>query len=110
MRRSFFLIAALALAGPAEAAAAPVAVANGTGAPLSNLEMRPVGKGWTSLAPGLSPGARIVANTAGDECAYDIRAGVAGGGSVTWNRLNLCEVKSVTLNRRADGTSWADYD
>ncbi|HVF84126.1 MAG TPA: hypothetical protein VM913_08160 [Sphingomicrobium sp.] len=59
---------------------------------------------------GLSPAARVSANLANDDCEYDVRGYGAGGGTVTWNRLNLCEVKSVTLNRRADGTSWADYD
>ena len=28
----------------------------------------------------------------------------------TWSSVNLCDVRSVTLNRRPDGTLWVDYD
>ena len=33
------------------------------------------------------------------DCAFDIRANVAGAGPVTWAGVNLCDVKSVTLKR-----------
>ena len=104
------LVVALAVPASAVAASNSIAVVNGTGAPLSNLEIRPVGKDWSAMAPGLSPGARTMADLAGNDCAFDVRGSVAGGGTVQWSRLNLCEAKIVTLNRRADGTSWADYD
>jgi len=110
VRRSVFLIISLALAVPAAAGPGSIAFINGTGTTLSNLQVRPVGKAWKPLADGLSPGARTTANLAGEDCAYDVRGNAAGTGAVEWDRLNLCEVKSVTLNRRADGTSWADYD
>jgi hypothetical protein len=104
------LVVALTVSASAVAAPSSIEVVNGTGAPLSNLEIRPVGKGWSAMTPGLSPGARTMADLAGDDCAFDVRGTVAGGVTVQWSRLNLCEVKAVTLNRRADGTSWADYD
>lgn len=109
MRNSACLLLILGSTLSATASAAPVAVVNGTGARLSSLEIRPVGKGWAPLSPGLSPGARTITEIA-DECAFDVRGQVAGGAAISWNRLNLCEVRSVTLNRRADGMNWADYD
>jgi hypothetical protein len=97
---------------PVTAFAAPATVAfvNGTGSALRNVQVRQLGKAWEPLAPGLSPGARTSATLSGDECAFDVRADSSGGTQIHWDRLNLCEVKSVTLNRRADGMSWADYD
>jgi hypothetical protein len=44
------------------------------------------------------------------DCAFDIRATVAGGGPITWAGVNLCAVKSVTLNRDAAAGAWVDYD
>ena len=45
----------------------------------------------------------------GELCAFDIRAKVDGA-EFTWPSVNLCDVRSVTLNRRPDGTLWVDYD
>ena len=44
------------------------------------------------------------------DCAFDIRANVAGEGPVTWAGVNLCDVKSVTLNRDGSAGAWVDYD
>jgi len=44
------------------------------------------------------------------DCAFDIRATVAGAGSVTWAGVNLCGAKSVTLNRDGSAGAWVDYD
>src|SRR5256885_7717729 len=44
------------------------------------------------------------------DCAFDVRANVAGGGSVTWAGINLCDVKSVTLQRDDNAGAWVDYD
>ena len=44
------------------------------------------------------------------DCAFDIRANVAGSGPVTWADVNLCAVKSVTLNRDGSAGAWVDYD
>jgi hypothetical protein len=98
------------MAEPASAAAANITFVNGTGGPLREIRVRSVGGEWSLLGPGMSPGARITKDVATDICAFDVRAALAGGGEVVWSRLNLCEVKVVTLNRRDDGTSWADYD
>jgi hypothetical protein len=46
----------------------------------------------------------------GDNCLFDIRAKLAGDGQATWSDVNFCEAKAVTLSRRSDGTTWADYD
>ena len=110
VHRFVFLLVSFALAARAIAAPGPIAFVNGTAAPLSNLQVRATGKGWQPLASGLSPGARITVELTGDDCAYDVRGDAGQVGKVEWDRLNLCEVKSVTLNRRPDGTSWADYD
>jgi len=44
------------------------------------------------------------------DCAFDIRANVAGAGPTTWADVNLCAVKSVTLNRDGSAGAWVDYD
>jgi len=91
---------------------APFTVVNGTGVVLEQLSIRPaVGGEWRPLGPGrLSPGARGQAPApAGEDCAFSIRA-VVGGTTREWADVNLCDVKAVTLNRRADGTLWIDYD
>lgn len=105
----FLLIAAL-LSSPG-----PFVLVNGSGAAMSALAIRPSSSAatarWTPLDPAsLSPGARVTMRApAGDLCAFDIRARV-GSAEVSWTSVNLCDVRSVTLNRRADGTLWADYD
>ena len=91
----------------------PFVLANGTGSGLSNLLIRPAdsSSGWQSLGGGaLGQGARAsMPAPPGQLCAFDIRATVDGT-PVTWSSVNLCDVKIVTLNRRPDGTLWADYD
>jgi hypothetical protein len=44
------------------------------------------------------------------DCAFDIRADVAGKGPITWAGVNLCGAKSVTLNHGASAGAWVDYD
>ena len=44
------------------------------------------------------------------DCAFDIQAKVPGAGPVTWAGVNLCAVKSVTLNRDGSAGAWVDYD
>ena len=43
------------------------------------------------------------------DCAFDIRASVAGG-TATWTGVNLCGTSRVTLQRRPSGETWVDYD
>ena len=57
-----------------------------------------------------APGARSPVNFRNDDCAFDIRAAVAGAGTVTWAGVNLCEVKSVVLKRDPQAGAWVDYD
>lgn len=105
---SAFLYVALLLSEPG-----PFTVVNGTAVPLEYVTIRPSdGKGaWRPLGPGrLSAGARSdIAAVGGDLCAFDVQASAAGT-KVVWPGINLCDVKTVTLNRRPDGTLWVDYD
>jgi hypothetical protein len=91
----------------------PFVLVNGSGSALTEIAIRQSSSSgqWKTLGGGaLSAGARgNEPAPAGDLCAFDIRA-KAGNSLVTWENVNLCDVKVVTLNRRADGTSWVDYD
>jgi hypothetical protein len=108
-RRS--LIGFFLLVAPAAALAADVVVINQTGSAISSLSIRPFGGSvWQPVEGALSVGARRSVSAEGKTCAFDIRAKLAGGGEATWSGVNFCETKAVTLNRRPDGTTWADYD
>lgn len=99
-----------ALVSPVAAAPRDIAVVNGTGEPLREIGARSQnGTDWAGLVAGLSPGARTRISVDPDICAYDVRA-TAASGQLTWRGVNLCETRSVTLNRRADGALWVDYD
>lgn len=107
MAAAFLFIAAV-LTSPG-----PFVLVNGSGAALEELAVRPAdgSADWRPLGGGrLSQGARsTMPAPAGQLCAFDLRARSAGA-LVTWSSVNLCDVKVVTLNRRPDGTVWADYD
>ena len=109
--RFLVVAAALGAAAPALARSGSLILVNGTGQPLSGLSIRPAAGGeWKPLGSGSAgPGSRQPISFSGETCAYDIRASI-GGAEVVWNGVNLCDTKAVTLNRRADGTRWADYD
>ncbi len=102
------LLLALVLGPPG-----PFALVNGTGAPVTDLSIRPAdGKqGWRSLGAGPVPaGDRLsLPAPAGDLCAFDVRASQSGT-TLVWPSVNLCDVRSVTLRRRPDGILWVDYD
>jgi hypothetical protein len=112
----------LILAGALLASGAPVFAAdrgasnftlvNGTGAPLAELSIRRAGtEEWKPLAPASAEaGRRSPVNFKDPDCAFDIRARVPGAGPVTWAGVNLCDVKSVTLNRDGSAGPWVDYD
>jgi hypothetical protein len=91
----------------------PFVLANGTGVRLEELSIRPAdGAGqWRPLGAGtIAAGARAAMPAPGGQlCAFDLRAST-GGAPATWSSVNLCDVKTVTLNRRSDGTLWVDYD
>ena len=105
-----FVLGATAQAGLA-AGASNFTLVNGTGAALAELSIRRAGtQDWKPLGAAPAAGARGSMNFNDPDCAFDIRANVAGTGSVTWADVNLCAVKSVTLNRDGSAGAWVDYD
>lgn len=115
MRNLYLSLATVSLylgATPAVAGAAGFNLVNATGANITSLSIRRFGtQAWQPLSATPSAGTRSQVDFADTDCAFDIRATLAGGASATWSGVNLCEVKSVTLNRNpATGASWVDYD
>jgi hypothetical protein len=112
MKRLMFLAALIACASPAAAAGASnFTLVNGTTAQLAELSIRRAGtQEWKALGPAPSAGARMQVKFADPDCAFDIQAKVPGTGPVTWAGVNLCAVKSVTLNRDGSAGAWVDYD
>jgi hypothetical protein len=102
----------LVTASPASAAGASnFTLVNGTGAALAELSIRRAGtQEWKALGPAPSAGARMQVKFVDPDCAFDIQAKVPGAGPVTWAGVNLCAVKSVTLNRDGSAGAWVDYD
>jgi hypothetical protein len=112
MKRLALLGLLAATASPAFAAgASDFTLVNGTGAGLGELSIRRAGsQDWKPLGTPPSAGARSAMKFSDPDCAFDIRATVAGAGSVTWAGVNLCGAKSVTLNRDGSAGAWVDYD
>ena len=107
----FQLLAALTFATSVSAGVNGFAIVNQTGAALSGLEVRRVGGGeWVALSAAPAPGASAAAAFKDPDCAFDLRGTVAGAGPAVWRGVNLCDVKSVTLNRDPSGHAWVDYD
>jgi hypothetical protein len=111
MKRLTLLALLAASAAPAFAAGASnFTLVNGTGASLADLSIRRAGtQDWKPLGAAPSAGARRPVAFTDPDCAFDIRANV-GGTPVTWAGVNLCAVKSVTLNRDGSAGAWVDYD
>ena len=108
-----FAAASLSIgSAPAMAGASGFNLINGTGANITALAIRRFGtKAWQPLITAPSAGSRFQVQFSNTDCAFDIQATLAGGGQAVWNGVNLCEVKSVTLNRNpATGANWVDYD
>jgi hypothetical protein len=112
MKRLILLAILAASASPAlSAGASNFTLVNGTGAALADLSIRRAGtQDWKSLGAAPSSGARSPISFSDPDCAFDIRATVPGAGPVTWAGVNLCAVKSVTLNRDGSAGAWVDYD
>ena len=111
MKRLMLLLAFLGTASPALAGASGFTLVNGTGAALAQLSIRRSGtQEWKTLGAAPSAGGRMDMKFNDPDCAFDIRANVPGSGAVTWAGVNLCDVKSVTLNRDAAAGAWVDYD
>lgn len=110
MKRLAFLIL-LSCAAPAFAGAGSFTLVNGTSGALAELSIRRAGTSdWKPLGAAPSAGARSAVQFSDPDCAFDIRATIPGAGPVTWAGVNLCDVKSVTLQRDAAAGAWVDYD
>lgn len=105
------ILASVALAAPADGAVDGFAIVNQTGGALRDVALRRVGdQAWQPLAIVAAAGASARANFKHDDCAFDLRATVAGVGQLVWKAVNLCDVKRVTLARDSSGRQWVDYD
>jgi hypothetical protein len=111
MERLVVLAFLAASASPALAGASNFTLVNGTGTGLAELSIRRAGtQDWKPLGTPPSAGARRPINFKDPDCAFDIRARIAGSGPVTWAGINLCDVKSVILNHDGSAGAWVDYD
>src|SRR5918996_383731 len=108
------ILAVSAASGPAPALAAGASgfsVVNQTGLNMTGLTIRRYGtEGWKALGSAPSPGGRGSVQFSDPDCAFDIQATLQGAGTVVWTGVNLCEVKTVILNRNASGALWVDYE
>ena len=112
-RRSLLGFAAIGLLLPAPALAGTTgfAIVNGLGADISAMAIRRVGSAqWQPLSAAPAAGKAASTAFADPDCAFDLRATLAGGGTVTWAGVNLCDVKLLTLRRNDAGVAWVDYD
>ena len=103
---AFLLVPATVLAG-----AGNFIVINGSGADLSGLSIRRTGTtAWQPLpaSPAAGAAASIMFND--PDCAFDLKADLAGKGTAEWSGVNLCGTSRLTLRRRASGETWVDYD
>jgi hypothetical protein len=90
--------------------AGPFTIVNGAGAKIESLQIRRTGtQAWKAFAGSPSAGARQKVAFSDPDCAFDIQAKLAGGQTVVWSGVNLCEVNAVVLNRTASGAPWVDY-
>ena len=102
---------ALSVSPALAAGASNFTLVNGTGAGIADLSIRRSGTAdWKALGSAPAAGARGPVSFSDPDCAFDIRATVAGAGPVTWAGVNLCDVKSVTLQRDSSAGAWVDYD
>jgi len=112
MKRLVVLAALAAFSSPAIAGgASDFTLVNGTGVSLTQLSIRRAGtEDWKPLGTAPSAGARSAMQFSDPDCAFYIRANVAGKGPITWAGVNLCGAKSVTLNHGGSAGAWVDYD
>jgi hypothetical protein len=109
------LAIALLLLGSSSAAfagagASGFTLINGTSGALGPLSIRRAGTTeWKPLGASPAAGAKSSVQFKDPDCAFDIRANVAGS-AVTWAGVNLCDVKSVTLKKDDSAGAWVDYD
>ena len=95
---------------PALAGASSFTVVNGTDGAIAALSIRRTGTdSWRPLGASPAAGASSSVAFSDPDCAFDLRANVAGGTAV-WTGVNLCGTTQLTLRRRASGETWVDYD
>ena len=101
----------LLIPAPAAAGASGFAVVNGVGKDIVAMSIRRVGSGeWKPLGAAPAAGKSASAAFSDPDCAFDLKATLAGGATVTWPGVNLCDVKLLTLRRNDAGLAWVDYD
>lgn len=111
LSRALVALVLLAAAIPALAAAGNFNVINATGLNILTLEVRRSGTdSWRPISATPAAGASGAVTFNDPDCAFDIRARLSGNVEAVWPGVNLCEVKSVTLNRSAAGALWIDYE
>lgn len=114
MKKAFPALAALALAtlpSPAFAGADNFTLVNGTGANIGALSIRRTGTNdWQPLSAAPAAGASSAVAFSNPDCAFDIRASLAGGKTAEWSGVNLCGTSRLILRQRASGETWVDYD
>ena len=111
MKRLALALLAAATAAPALAGAGNFTLVNQSGANIASLSIRRTGTAaWSALPNAASQGASTAVRFSDADCAFDIRAKLAGDGEAVWSGVNLCEVSRVTLRRGPSGTTFASYD
>ena len=112
MKWAFLIISAgaLAFAAPLPASVATLAMVNATGSDIQMAEARKAGSSaWAAIPNAARQGTSGAASFDTADCAWDLRLTFAGGGTLTFANVNLCEARLVTL-RQKDGVAWVDYD
>ena len=114
MKKVIPAVAAVALAmlaSPAFAGADNFTLVNGTGGNIAALSIRRTGTNdWQALSAAPAAGASSAVAFSNPDCAFDIRASLAGGRTAEWSGVNLCGTSRLTLRQRASGETWVDYD
>jgi hypothetical protein len=113
MRKLIIIALLLGGASPALAGADNFTLVNATGAALADLSIRrSETKEWKPLGPAPAPaaGARAPMKFKDPDCAFDIRAKLAGADAVAWTGFKLCDVKSVVRKHARGAGAWVDYD
>ncbi len=96
---------------PALAGAGGFTVVNATGGGISSLSIRRTGTdNWQPLGASPAAGASSSVAFSDPDCAFDLRANLAAGGTAVWSGVNLCGTIQLTLRRRPSGETWVDYD
>lgn len=103
--------ALLALQASPSWAADGFALVNGTDLAMADVSIRRFGaQDWRPLGVDAAPGERARIEFSDPDCAFDLRAMLAGGITAIWSGVNLCEVDVVTLRRESSGELWVEYD